>query len=98
MKEQRRVSRERFLLLPVPGQAELRELVPRGEQAVLCTLPLLYHGLIREHKMLICETRYPSVSTMGETAKINKPQNILQHLNSTVTDQRQLLMSGRQAQ
>lgn len=45
--------------------------------------------------MLICEMRYPSLSTAGETAKINKPQNILQHLNSTVTDQRRLLMSGR---
>lgn len=35
---------------PIPGRAELRELVPRGEQAELCTLPLLCHGLTQEHE------------------------------------------------
>lgn len=50
-----RRSKEEFLgkdsfSSPIPRGAELRELVPRGEQAVLCTLPLLYRGLTREHE------------------------------------------------
>lgn len=35
---------------PIPLWAELRAPVPRGDQTMLCTLPLLYHGLTREHQ------------------------------------------------
>lgn len=35
---------------PIPLWAVLRELVPRREQVMLCTLPLLYHWLTQEHQ------------------------------------------------
>lgn len=88
-KEQRNISRERFLLLPYPtvGWAERACSQRRAGDAVHSPLALP-QAHSRASKMLICETRYLFLSTEGEAAKINEPQNVIQHLNRTVTDQR----------